>query len=179
MPEAGHMSPLRLQSTSCWHRASVYDVLTALCLRFCSAPQGDLCVPSSSRKLLTFEKSQLVGVAHSLLLRSVASYRGSEYACVQAHRRARRRSVIEKKATCACLSVPVAASCRELHRSAGTQGRPVAGCGYLNTNNSCTVSSTYPVSFLGHDRVEMFAGDTHDLIFFLDVEGAHPTLTNR
>ena len=113
MPEAGHMSPLRLQSTSCWHRASVYDVLTALCLRFGSAPQGDLCVPSSSRKLLTFEKSQLVGVAHSLLLRSVAGYRGSEYACVQAHRHARRRCVIKKKATSACLSVPVAASCTE------------------------------------------------------------------
>ena len=62
----------------------------------------------SSKKLLAFEKP---AVARSVCSIPVHSYCGSEYACVQARRVDRKRSVIYAKATCVCLRLPVSASC--------------------------------------------------------------------
>ena len=77
-----------------------------------------------------FEKtSELLRVAHVLLLRSVASYRGSEYACVQALRVDRKRgdcSKAPRNPQKVNLCVPASSSCREMIGSAGRQGQLAA-----------------------------------------------------
>ena len=88
--------------------------------------QADLSVPASSKNGLRSKKRQLLGVAHVLLLRSVANYRGSEYACVQACRVDRKRSELFKSAASSTkgdFSVLASSSWRELLGKAGATYR--------------------------------------------------------
>ena len=88
-----------------------------------------MCVYVFENNACVRKTTSVARVAHVLLLRSVAGYRGREYACVQALRVDWKRSNCTKaslynlqKSTCVCLRFP-----RGKVGSAGTQGRPVAG----------------------------------------------------
>ena len=84
-----------------------------------------MCVYIFENNACIRKKPSFARVAHLLLLRSVISYSGREYACVQALRVDRKCRVIHKKSTCVCLHR--SSSCRELLGNAGTQSQPVAG----------------------------------------------------
>ena len=73
---------------------------TCDCLHFVCAfmrrRKFDLCVSTSSRRMLRSKKTSVARVAHVLLLRSVAGYRGREYTGVQTCRVDRKRSDCSK-----------------------------------------------------------------------------------
>ena len=105
--------------------ASLVDVTvpaftSCFCLDFFAATTGRPVCAYVSRTMLA-------RVAHVLLLHSVVSYRGSEYACIQMLRVDWKRSDCSK-AQCNTqqvdLCVLASSSCRELRGSAGMQGRP-------------------------------------------------------
>ena len=64
----------------------------------CSATQQRPECTCVVENCLHLKKCQLLGVAHVLLLHSVASYRGSEYAYVQVHRVNLKRSKLLQSA---------------------------------------------------------------------------------
>ena len=80
--------------------------------------------------MLAFDKTSVARVAHVLLLRFVAGYRGSEYAYAQALRVDRKRtdcSIAQRNPQKGDVCVLASSSCRKLRGNARTQGRPVAG----------------------------------------------------
>ena len=114
---------------------------------FSSNDERATCVCLRYKKVLAFEKRQLLGVVHVLLLCSVASYRGSEYACVHACH-VDRSELLESAAQSSKsdLCVLASSSCRELLGSAGTRGRPMASLTLPLSPMSLSVVEVRPVT---------------------------------
>ena len=109
--------------------AETVPAFTAFCLHFCSPTQGRPVCVCVVEKLLPFEENPVRSSAYSIPA-LIASYRGSEYAYVQARRVDRRCascSKAQRNPQKSNLCVLESSSCRELLGSTGMQGRPVAG----------------------------------------------------
>ena len=122
---------------SFWHGSSVYVRLSALL-------RGDVkstCVCLRLREqCLRSIKTSVSRVAHVLLLRSIAGYRGSEYACAQALRVYRKRSDWSKalrNPQKVDMCVPASTSCREIRRNASMY---VCTC-YIADTGWCIVTN--------------------------------------
>ena len=118
--KACHRSPLRLRATSCWHHASVLWHFAAFYQQLVRRRKNDLSVPASSKNCL---HSKNASCSESHMFYSCTQL---PWKWIRLRPSAQSWSETQHNPQEGDLSVVASSSFRQLLRSAGSQGQPVA-----------------------------------------------------